>query len=66
MRPLLHLMKTETRTCASHIDELDEESGYWAEHNVPLNGEFSDLTAQFRFRWVRDRLLASLHDLDVL
>ena len=50
MRPLLHLMKTETRTCTSHIDELDEESGYWAEHNVPLNGEFSDLTAQFRFR----------------
>jgi hypothetical protein len=51
--------------CA-HIDELDGESGYWAEYNVPLNGEFSDLTAQFRFRWLRDRLLASLHDLDVL
>lgn len=50
----------------ANIDELADGSGYWAEYNVPISGEFSDLTAQFRFRRAGNKLLASLHDLHVL
>lgn len=50
----------------ANVEELSDGSGYWAEYNLPISGEFSDLTAQFRFRWARGRLLASLHDLRVL
>ena len=50
----------------ANVEELNDGSGYWAEYNVPLNGEFSDLTAQFRFRRARGRLLVSLHDLHIL
>ena len=48
------------------IGQLDDGSGYWAEYSLPISGEFSDLTAQFRFRWARGRLLVSLRDLRVL
>ena len=51
--------------CAN-IAELSDGSGYWAEFNLPINGEFSDLTAQFRFRRARGRLLVSLQELHVL
>ena len=45
----------------------NDGSGYWVEHDVALNGEFSDLTAQFEFRWRGERVLATgLHDLHVL
>ena len=49
------------------VGRFDDGSGYWVEHDVPLNGEFSDLTAQFEFRWRGDDALAAiLHDLHVL
>ncbi len=42
-------------------------SGFWLNYDIPLNGEFSDLTAQFEFRWRATRILAArLHDLHVL
>ena len=50
----------------ANINEYEDGSGYWAEHNVPISGEFSDLTAQFRFRWSNERLVVSLDDLRVI
>lgn len=58
--------KDSTGSAFANVEELSDGSGYWAEYNLPISGEFSDLTAQFRFRWSRGRLLASLHDLRVL
>ncbi len=40
--------------------------GFAFDHSVPLNGAYSDLTAQFEFRWNGDRLAVTLHDLHVL
>lgn len=48
------------------VSAFDDGSGYWVEHDVPLNGEYSDLTAQFEFRWRGGALAAALHDLHVL
>ena len=41
-------------------------SGYWMDHDVPLNGEWSDLTAQFEFIREPHGFLVVLHDLHVL
>ena len=48
------------------IGTFAEGRGYWMDHAVPLNGEASDLTAQFEFRWRGDALAVILHDLHVL
>lgn len=40
--------------------------GFWLHHAVPLNGEFSDLTAQFEFHPRQGGYAAILHDLHVL
>jgi hypothetical protein len=45
---------------------FDDGSGYAVEHDVPLNGAFSDLTAQTEFRWRGNKLAFVLHDLHVL
>jgi len=43
-----------------------DAGGFWLDYDVPLNGAFSDLTAQFEFAPRRDRYAAILHDLHVL
>ena len=43
-----------------------DAGGFWLDHAVPLNGSFSDLTAQFEFEPRRDGHAAILHDLHVL
>lgn len=43
-----------------------DDGGYWIDHDMPLNGEWSDLTAQFRFDRVGDRFAVSLQELHVL
>ena len=45
-----------------------DRSGYWVEHDVPLNGELGDLTARFEFRrrGGNENLAAILHDMHVL
>ena len=48
------------------VGAFADGSGYWIDHAVPLNGEYSDLTAQFAFRWAGAALAASLCDLHVL
>ena len=40
--------------------------GYWLDHDVPLNGAFSDLTAQFHFEPRQGGYAAVLQDLHVL
>jgi hypothetical protein len=45
---------------------FDDGSGYSVEHDVPLNGSNSDLTAHAEFRWRGDKLAFVLHDLHVL
>ena len=46
---------------------FDDGSGYWLDYDVPLNGSFSDLTAQFEFHWTAPNTLAAqLQDLHVM
>jgi hypothetical protein len=48
------------------VAAFDDGRGYRMDHDVPLNGEVSDLTAQFEFRWRGNALAVILHDLHVL
>jgi hypothetical protein len=48
------------------IIELSGGRGYWVDHEVPLNGEWSDLTAEFEFARRADGFAVILHDLHVL
>lgn len=46
--------------------KYDDGTGYSVEHDVPLNGKWSDLTAQFEFTGKNPVLKVILHDLHVL
>jgi hypothetical protein len=48
------------------IVAFDDGSGYSVEHDVPLNGEWSDLTAQFEFLRFSKGYAVVLHDLHVM
>jgi hypothetical protein len=48
------------------VVEFADGSGYSVEHDVPLNGTYSDLTLQVEFRWRGQALAMVLHDLHVL
>lgn len=45
---------------------FDDGSGYSVEYDLPLNGAYSDLTAQFEFLLSGSEYVATLHDLHVL
>ncbi len=45
---------------------FDDESGYAFDYDVPLNGEWSDLTAQFEFLKRPNGYAVVLHDLHML
>jgi hypothetical protein len=45
---------------------FQDGSGFWVDHDVPLNGEASDLTAQFVFERRGDAFRVMLRDLHVL
>lgn len=45
---------------------LRDDGSYSFEHDVPLNGEWSDLTAQFEFQRRPQGFAVVLHDLHVL
>jgi hypothetical protein len=45
---------------------LHDGSGFLVDHDVPLNGRWSDLTAQFEFLARGDAFAIVLHDLHVL
>jgi len=46
--------------------EFNDGSGYWLDYDIPLNGEWSDLTAQFEFRKRGTGYAVVLHDIHVL
>ena len=46
--------------------EFNDGSGYWFDYDIPLNGEWSDLTAQFEFKKRGDGYALVLHDIHVL
>ena len=46
--------------------EFDDGRGYSFEHEVPLQGEWSDLTAQFEFLRCPQGYAVVLHDIHVL
>lgn len=48
------------------VVEFDDKRGYAFDYDVPLNGEWSDLTAQFEFLRRSDGYSVVLHDLHVL
>lgn len=47
-------------------EPFDDGSGYFFDHDVPINGEWSDLTAQFEFKKREKGFAVILHDLHVL
>ncbi len=51
---------------SADVLKFDDGSGYTVEHDVPLNGEWSDLTAQFEFVGEFPEFEVILHDLHVL
>ncbi len=51
---------------ASDFGDFADGSGHWFDHTVPLNGEWSDLTAQFEFKRRPGGFAVILHDLHVL
>ena len=53
-------------TYRADVLKFDDGSGYSVEHNVPLNREWSDLTAQFEFIGETSEFEVILHDLHVL
>jgi hypothetical protein len=48
------------------VIEYEDGSGYWIDHDVPLNGGASDLTAQFEFTRRGGEFEVMLHDLHVM
>ena len=61
---------TNPDTASGHphgdIAAFDNGTGYHANHDVPLNGSWSELTAQFEFLRRPGGLAIVLHDLHVL
>jgi hypothetical protein len=48
------------------VIELSDENGYAFDYDIPLNGEWSDLTAQFEFLKRTNAFAVVLHDFHVL
>lgn len=53
-------------TATADVWDLADGSGYGADHDVPLNGVWSGLTAQFEFLRRPGGLAVVLHDLHIL
>jgi hypothetical protein len=48
------------------VGRLDDGEGYWLDWDLPLNGEWSDLTAQFLFTRSDEGFRVCLYDLHVM
>jgi hypothetical protein len=53
-------------TLLADVVPFEDQSGYSAYHDVPLNSSWSDLTAQFEFLRRPGGLAVVLHDLHVM
>ena len=49
-----------------HCDAFDDGNGYWVDYDLPISGEFSDLTALFNFRASGRLYRVALEDLHVM
>ncbi|SRR5258706_4496957 len=49
-----------------NLGHFVDGSGFWLDCNLPLNGAWSDLTAQFEFRKREDIYVVTLQDIHVL
>ena len=56
----------EPQTNRKEIGEFSDKNGYWFDCDMPLNHEWSDLTAQFEFYKTPDGYASVLADLHVL
>jgi hypothetical protein len=56
---------TATGTAHHSFGSLDP-GGFWLDHDVPVDGAYSELTAQFEFHARPDGFSVQLHDLHVL
>jgi len=52
--------------CIASLIEFTDGRGYSYEHDFPLNGTWSDLTAHFEFKKIDDHFAVILNDLHVM
>lgn len=64
--PLFSMVDAVSGDGRPSVVPFGDGSGYAVEHDVPLNGQYSDLTAQLVFLWRGNNLAFILHDLHVL
>lgn len=64
--PMFTQVDETTRSDHVHLGAYEDDSGFWLDHDVPLNGEWSDLTAQFEFLKQSGGLAVVLINLHVL
>ena len=48
------------------LGKFDDGSGYWFDYSIPINGDWSDLTAQFAFKRRGNGYAVILDDIHVL
>lgn len=58
----------ELLDASGHVNfgQFNDGSGYWLDYDIPLNGAWSDLTAQFEFKMRGAEYALVLHDIHVL
>jgi hypothetical protein len=64
--PAFSRVERATGEGRASVVAFEDGSGYSVEHDVPLNGAYSDLTVQLEFRWRGATLAFILHDLHVM
>jgi len=64
--PVFSGVETARPPCRFDVFPFGDGSGYAVDHDVPLNGSASDLTAQFEFKRREGAYAVILHDLHVL
>lgn len=64
--PVFTPASTARGTAHASVVPYSDGTGFAADYDVPLNGSFSDLTAQFVVRWVGQELHVLLYDLHVM
>lgn len=64
--PVFTPVATATGRLRAEVITYPDGDGYWIDHDMPLNGVVSDLTAQFEFLRRGDGFTVRLNDLHVM
>ena len=64
--PVVTSMSSASGEQRASLIALSDRSGYAYDHDLPLNGQWSDLTAQFEFIKRPNGFAVILHDIHVL